>query len=184
MNDVFQNFVSKFLQKVDSLVPIRIIRILNPIQNRDKHYKKLKQSGRETDKDNFKNFWITKQWITKRNLTRRNLIEEKEKRKTNLLEEKNDENKSNLKEPWWTLKSLDIPSEVGGNLNIIIRECCSFLWFKKEWKGCFWFVFPLSRIITTKTSISKTRIWNQNQGRILLAAKVLLPNFYNRSNFC
>ena len=55
VNDVYQNFVSKFLQKVDSVRPIRTIRILNPIQNRDKHYKKLKQSGKETDKDNFKN---------------------------------------------------------------------------------------------------------------------------------
>ena len=55
VNDVYQNFVSKFLQKVDSVRPIRTIRILNPIQNRDKHYKNLKQSGKETDKDNFKN---------------------------------------------------------------------------------------------------------------------------------
>ena len=114
-------------------------------------------------------FYFKKLWITKRHLTRRNLLEEKEKRKRNLPAEKNDENKKNLEEPWWTLKSLDIPSEVGDNLNIniIIREWCSLLWFKKDWKGCFWFVFPLSRIITTKTSISKTRIWNQNQGRIL-----------------
>ena len=35
MNDVYQNFVSKFLQKVDSIVPIRTRRVLNPIQNRD-----------------------------------------------------------------------------------------------------------------------------------------------------
>ena len=55
MNDAYENFASKFLQKVDSVVPIRTIRFLNPIQNRDKHYKKLKQSGKETDKDNFKN---------------------------------------------------------------------------------------------------------------------------------
>ena len=30
------------------------IDVLNAIRNRDKHYKKFKQSGRETDKDNFK----------------------------------------------------------------------------------------------------------------------------------
>ena len=30
------------------------IDVLNAIQNRDKHYKKFKQLGRVTDKDNFK----------------------------------------------------------------------------------------------------------------------------------
>ena len=55
MNDAYQNLVSKFLQKVDSVLPIRTIRVLNPIQNRDKYYQKLKLSGEETDQDIFKN---------------------------------------------------------------------------------------------------------------------------------
>ena len=55
MNDAYQNLVSKFLQKVDSVLPIRTIRVLNPIQNRDKYYQKLKLSGKETDQDIFKN---------------------------------------------------------------------------------------------------------------------------------
>ena len=55
MNGAYQNLVSKFLQKVDSVLPIRTIRVLNPIQNRDKYYQKLKLSGEETDQDIFKN---------------------------------------------------------------------------------------------------------------------------------
>ena len=55
MNDAYQNLVGKFLQKVDSVLPIRTIRVLNPIQNRDKYYQKLKLSGKETDQDIFKN---------------------------------------------------------------------------------------------------------------------------------
>ena len=58
MNDAYQNLVSKFLQKVDSVLPIRTIRVLNPIQNRDKYYQKLKLSGKETDQDIFKNATI------------------------------------------------------------------------------------------------------------------------------
>ena len=49
-----KTFVCKFLQKVNPVAPIRTIRVLNPIQNRDKYYKKFKQSGKGTDKDNFK----------------------------------------------------------------------------------------------------------------------------------
>ena len=55
MNGAYQNLVSKFLQKVDSVLPIRTIRVLNPIQNHDKYYQKLKLSGKETDQDIFKN---------------------------------------------------------------------------------------------------------------------------------
>ena len=77
-------------------------------------------------------FYFKKLWITKRNFIRRNLLEEKEKRKRNLLEERNNENKSNLKELWIMWRSLGIPSEVEGSLNIIIREWCSLLWFNKS----------------------------------------------------
>ena len=66
MNGAYQNFVTKFLSAFDPVSPIRTIRVksntkpwfdidvLNAIQNCHKHYKKFKQSGRETDKDNFK----------------------------------------------------------------------------------------------------------------------------------
>ena len=55
MNDAYQNLVSKFLQKADSVLTIRTIRVLNPIQNRDKYYQKLKLSGKEAAQDIFKN---------------------------------------------------------------------------------------------------------------------------------
>ena len=44
-----------FNKKNDSVAPIRTIGVLNPIKNRDKYYKQLYQSGKETDQDNFKN---------------------------------------------------------------------------------------------------------------------------------
>ena len=169
MNDVYQNFFSKFLQKVDSIVPIRTRRVLNPIQNRDNTIKNSSNQAKKLIRiiSKIQDFYFKKLWITKRNL----------------LEEKIDENKSNLKELWITLRSLGTPSKVEGNLNIIIRELCSLLWFNKELKWCFWFVFTLTRLITTKTSISKTQIWNQNQGRILKAAKVLLPKLLQEIKF-
>ena len=58
--------MTRFLSAVDSVSPIRTLRVksntkpwfdidvLNAIQNRDKHCKKFKWSGRETDKGNFK----------------------------------------------------------------------------------------------------------------------------------
>ena len=66
VNHAYQDFVTKFLFAVDSVSPIRTLRVKSNIKpwfdidvliaiwNRDKHYKKFKQSGRETDKDNFK----------------------------------------------------------------------------------------------------------------------------------
>ena len=80
-----QNFVSKFLQKFDSVSPIRTIRALNPTQDRDKYYEKL-PSGKETDKDNFKNARFLLLKIANN------------RKKLYLLEEKNDKNTSKLKE--------------------------------------------------------------------------------------
>ena len=42
VNDAYIKFVSTFLQKNDSVAPIRAIVVLNPIKNRDKYYKKFK----------------------------------------------------------------------------------------------------------------------------------------------
>ena len=66
MNDPYQDFFSKFLHAVDSVEPIRTIRVkfntklwfvidvLNGIQTCDKRYKKLKLSGKEIYKNNYK----------------------------------------------------------------------------------------------------------------------------------
>ena len=66
VNDAYQDFVTKFLSTADSFSPITTLRVkcnskpwfdidvLNAIRNRDNHYKKFKQSGKETNKDNFK----------------------------------------------------------------------------------------------------------------------------------
>ena len=66
VDEVYQDFVTEFLSAVDSVSPTRTSRVksntkpwfdigvLNAFWNRDKHYKKFKQSGKETDKDNFK----------------------------------------------------------------------------------------------------------------------------------
>ena len=88
VNHSYQNFVSKFLQNFDSVSSITTIRALNPIQDHHKYYEKLKQSGKETDKDNLKyaRFLLLKIMNNKKKLY--------------LLKEKNDENTSNLKEIW------------------------------------------------------------------------------------
>ena len=66
VNDAYQGFVSKFLHVVDSVAPIKTRRVkssikprfdidvLNATRNRDKHYKRFKQSGKEIDKEKFK----------------------------------------------------------------------------------------------------------------------------------
>ena len=112
MNYAYQDFNTKFLSAVDSVSPIRALKVtsntkpwfdidvLNAIRNRDKHYKKIKQSGRETDKDNFK--------YSKLSLEK--IINNKKKL---YFEEKIAENKNNPKELWRTLKSLSMPSKRG-----------------------------------------------------------------------
>ena len=66
MNHAYQHVVTKFLSAVNSFSSIRTLRVksntkpcfdidvLNVIRNRVKHYKKFKQSDRETDRDNLK----------------------------------------------------------------------------------------------------------------------------------
>ena len=66
MNHAYQDFITKIFSAVDSISPIRTLRVkfnakpwfdmdvLNAIRNRNKHYKKFKQSVRKTDKDNSK----------------------------------------------------------------------------------------------------------------------------------
>ena len=85
VNHAYQDFVTKFLSAVDSVLPIRTLRVksntkpwfdidvLNSIQNRNKHYKNFKQSGRETDKDNFKyaRLSLKKLLIIRKNFTLR-----------------------------------------------------------------------------------------------------------------
>ena len=76
---------------------------IDAIRNRDKHYKKFKQSARETDKVNFKYA----------NLSLKKNINHKKKL---YFEEKIAENKNNPKELWRTLKSLGMPSKGGDSL--------------------------------------------------------------------
>ena len=85
VNHAYQDFVTKFLSAVDSVLPIRTLRVksntkpwfdidvLNSIRNRNKHYKNFKQSGRETDKDNFKyaRLSLKKLLIIRKNFTLR-----------------------------------------------------------------------------------------------------------------
>ena len=66
VNHVYQDFVTNLLSAVHIVTPIKTLRVksntepriyidvLNAIPNCEKHYKKFKQSGRETDKGNFK----------------------------------------------------------------------------------------------------------------------------------
>ena len=63
VSHTYQGFVSKFLNAVNSVAPIRTTRVksnikpwldihvLNAIRNRDKHYENFKLSGKIIDKD-------------------------------------------------------------------------------------------------------------------------------------
>ena len=66
-----KKFACKFLQKVNSVARIRTIGVFNPIRNRHKLYKKFKQSGQETDKDNFKKARFSNYEKQKENLVTR-----------------------------------------------------------------------------------------------------------------
>ena len=79
------------------------IDVLNSVRNCNEHYKKFKQSGGETDKDNFKYA----------KLSLKKIINHKKKL---YFEEKNVEDKNNSKELWQTLKSQGMPSKGGDNL--------------------------------------------------------------------
>ena len=85
------------------------IDVLNTIRNLDKHYEKFKQSGRETDKDNFKYAKLSLKQISNHN----NKL---------YFEEKMAENKNNPKELWRILKSLGMPSKVGRQSEISLKE--------------------------------------------------------------
>ena len=121
VNHAHQDFITKFLSAVDFVSPIRTLRVkfnpkpwfdiyvLNAIRNSDKHYKKFKQSGRETDKDNFKYA----------KLSLKKIINHKKKL---YFEEKIAENKNNPKQLWRTLKSLGMPSKGGRQSKISLKE--------------------------------------------------------------
>ena len=105
MNKTYQEFVTKFLSVIDFVAPIRTLRVksntkpwfyidvLNAIRNCDKHYRKFKRSGKETDKGNFKYV----------KLLFKKVINSKKK---HCFVEKITENMNNPKELWRTLKSL------------------------------------------------------------------------------
>ena len=56
VNDAYQDFVTKFLSVIDFVAPIRTLRVKSntKARNRDKHYRKVKHSGKEIGKRNFK----------------------------------------------------------------------------------------------------------------------------------
>ena len=66
MNDVYSDFIYRFVEAINFILPSKNIgvkpnskpcfdnQIVSAIQRQDKLYKKLKHSGLETDKDNFK----------------------------------------------------------------------------------------------------------------------------------
>ena len=85
------------------------IDVLNAIQNYYKHYKKLKQSGKEIDKGNFKcaKLLLEKVFYNKKKF---------------YFEEKIAENRNNSKQLWWTLKSLGIPSKGRMQSKISLKE--------------------------------------------------------------
>ena len=121
VNHAYQDFITKFLSAVDSVSPIRALRVksntkpwfgidvLNAIRNRDKHYKKFKQSDRKTDKDNFKYA----------KLSLKKIFNHKKKL---YFEEKIAENKGNPKELWRTLRSLGMPSKGVRQSKISLKE--------------------------------------------------------------
>ena len=82
---------------------------LNAIQYCNKHYKKFKQSGRKTDKDNFKyaRLSLKKLLIVKKNF---------------YFEDKIAENKNSPKELWRTLKSLGMSPKGGRQWKISLKE--------------------------------------------------------------
>ena len=99
---------------------------MNAIQNRDKHYRKFKQSGRETDKGNFK--------YAKLSLKR--IINNKKKL---YFQEKIPENKkNNPKELWQTLKSLGMPPKRERQSKISLKENGVFSFDPKKNASIFW----------------------------------------------
>lgn len=62
VSDVYQSFVTTFLAAVNSVAPIKTLRVkyqtklrfaVNAVWNRDKHWRKFKLSGKEIGKHNF-----------------------------------------------------------------------------------------------------------------------------------
>ena len=92
VNDVYQDFVTNVLSVIDFIVPVRTlsvksntkpwldIDVLNAIRKRDKHYRKFKRSGKETDKDNFMcaKLLLKKVINNKKNFTLKKRLQKKE----------------------------------------------------------------------------------------------------------
>ena len=92
VNDVYQDFVTNVLSVIDFIVPVRTLSIksntkpwldidvLNAIRNRDKHCRKFKRSGKETDKGNFMcaKLLLKKVINNKKNFTLKKRLQKKE----------------------------------------------------------------------------------------------------------
>ena len=115
------------------------------------HNKKFKQSGKETDKDNFKYG----------KLSLKKIINNKKKL---YFEEKIAENKINPKELRRTLIgitfSLGMPSKEERQSKTLLKENGGVLFDLKKNGNIIY--TNIIRFITTKTSTFKKQIWNQN----------------------
>ena len=83
--------------------------IVSAIQRRDKLYKKIKHSGLETDKDNFK---VVKMQLRKMLL----------KKKKSYFEDELGKNRNKPKEPWKTLKSFGLSSDKARQSKIYLKK--------------------------------------------------------------
>ena len=110
VNDAYSDFTYRFLGVINFIAPGKKVivksnskpwfdnQIMPAIQRRDKLYKKFKQSGLETDKDNVK---VAKMHLQK-------MIMRKTK---SYFEEEVDNNRNKRKELWKGLKSLGLSSD-------------------------------------------------------------------------
>ena len=103
VNDAYSDFIYRFVEAINFIAPSKKIRvksnskpwfdnqIVSAIQRRNKLYKKFKNSGLETDEDNFK---VAKMHLQKMIV----------KKKKPYFEEELGKNRNKPKELWKTLK--------------------------------------------------------------------------------
>ena len=121
LNDAYSDFIYRFVGAINSIAPSKKIRvkvnsepwfdnqIVSAIQRRDKLYKKFKNSGLETDKNNFE---VVKMHLQKTIL----------KKKKSNFEEELGKNRNKPKERWKTWKSLSLSSDKARQLKISLKK--------------------------------------------------------------
>ena len=121
LNDAYSDFIYRFVGAINSIAPSKKIRvkansepwfdnqIVSAIQRRDKLYKKFKNSGLETDKNNFE---VVKMHLQKTIL----------KKKKSNFEEELGKNRNKPKKLSKTLKSLGLSSEKARQSKISLKK--------------------------------------------------------------